>query len=124
MCELNGLWGRFLEDKDITKLLFFDTELLFEVYNPLIIRLELDADLPIDASLFKELDKEDVENTDFINPFMLLFLSLDESTPVMLEFLSLKLFWILSKSSYILLSISLLNVFMDAFLAEFFTSLC
>ena len=124
MCELNGLWGRFLEDKDITKLLFFDTELLFEVYNPLIIRLELDADLPIDASLFKELDKEDVENTDFINPFMLLFLSLDESPPVMLEFLSLKLFWILSKSSYILLSISLLNVFMDAFLAEFFTSLC
>lgn len=57
---------------------FFDNELLFDVYNPLIILLEDDVDLPIEANLFKELEREDVENTDFIRPFILGFLSFDD----------------------------------------------
>lgn len=69
---------------------FFDNELLFEVYNPLMIRLEDDVDLPIDANLFNELERDDVENTDFINPLMFGFLSFDDYPPnVVFCFLSL-----------------------------------
>ena len=92
MCELDGRCGRFRDECGITRLLFFDNELLFDVYSPLIIRLEFDVDRPIVASLFRELDKDDVENTDFISPFMLLFFSLDEPSPEIIDFLSLKLF--------------------------------
>lgn len=67
---------RFLED--ITILEFFDNELLFDVYKPLIILLEDEVDLPIEANLFNELEREDVENTDFIRPFILVFLSFDD----------------------------------------------
>lgn len=74
--ELEGLETKFLDD--ITMLEFFDNELLFDVYNPLIILLEDDVDLPIEANLFKELEREDVENTDFIRPFILGFLSFDD----------------------------------------------
>lgn len=95
---------RFLDD--ITILEFFDNELLFDVSNPLIILLEDEVDLPIEANLFKELEREDVENTDFINPFMFVFLSLDDSPPIVVFcFLSLKDFCKFSKSSDILLSI-------------------
>lgn len=102
--ELEGLETKFLDD--ITMLEFLDNELLFDVYNPLIILLEDDVDLPIEANLFKELEREDVENTDFIRPFILGFLSFEDSPPIVVFcFLSLKDFCRLSKSSSILLSI-------------------
>jgi len=74
--ELEGLETRFLDD--ITILEFFDNELLFDVYNPLIILLEDDVDLPIEANLFKELERGDVENKFFTMPFKLGFLSFDD----------------------------------------------
>lgn len=53
-------------------LLFLRDELLvLEVYRQFL--LDDDVDLPIDASLFNELDNEDVENTDLINPFMFFY---------------------------------------------------
>ncbi len=67
---------RFLDD--ITILEFFDNELLFDVYKPLIILLDDDVDLPIEANLFKELEREVVEYTDFIRPFMFMLLSFDD----------------------------------------------
>jgi hypothetical protein len=72
------LVGRDISFEDDIILVFFDNELLlFDVYKPLIIRLEDDVDRPIEASLFNELERDDVENTDFINPFMFVFLSLE-----------------------------------------------
>jgi hypothetical protein len=89
-CELDGRCGKFREEFDITKLVFFESDdPLFDVSNPFIILLVFDVDLPIVASLFNELDKEDVENTDLISPLMFPLLSLEDSPPV---FLSLKLF--------------------------------
>lgn len=73
--ELEGLETRFLDD--IIMLEFFDNELLFDVYNPLIILLD-DIDLPIEANLFKELERGDVENKFFTMPFKLGFLSFDD----------------------------------------------
>lgn len=72
-------------------LVFFDNELLFVVCKPFIILLDEDVDLPIDANLFNELESEDVEKTDFINPLILVPLSLDDYPPmVTFCFLSLK----------------------------------
>jgi hypothetical protein len=89
-CELDGRCGKFREELDITKLVFFDNDdPLLGLSRPFIILLVLEVDLPIVASLFNELDSDDVENTDFISPLMLPLLSLDDSPPV---FLSLKLF--------------------------------
>lgn len=75
----------------MTILEFLDNELLlFDVSRPFIILLDDDVDLPIEANLFSELESEDVENTDFINPLMFVFLSFDESPPnVVFCFLSL-----------------------------------
>lgn len=55
---------------DITILVFFISDDPLEESNPLTIRLEGDVDLPIEANLFNELESDDVEKTDFINPFM------------------------------------------------------
>ena len=89
-CELDGRCGKLREEFDITKLVFFDNDdPLLGLSKPFIILLVFEVDLPIVASLFNELDSDDVENTDFISPLMLPLLSLDDSPPV---FLSLKLF--------------------------------
>jgi len=90
----------------MTMLEFLDKELLFDVYNPLMILLDDDVDLPMEANLFNELESEEVENTDLIKPFMFVFLSLDDYPPIVVFcFLSLKDFCRFSKSSYMLLSI-------------------
>ena len=53
-------------------LLFLRDELLvLEVSKQCL--LEDDVDRPIDASLFNELDNDDVENTDLINPFIFFY---------------------------------------------------
>lgn len=88
MIEELGLVVRFLDD--ITMLVFLLREDPLEVSRPLTIRLEGEVDLPMEANLFRELDREEVEKTDLINPLMLPFLDLDD--PVVSYFLSLKLF--------------------------------
>ncbi len=79
---------RFLDD--ITILVFLFREDPLEVSKPLTKRLEGEVDLPIEANLLRELDREEVEKTDLINPLMLPFFDLDD--PVVSYFLSLKLF--------------------------------
>jgi hypothetical protein len=79
---------RFLED--ITILVFLFREDPLEVSKPLTKRLEGEVDLPIEANLLRELDREEVEKTDLISPLMLPFFDLDD--PVVSYFLSLKLF--------------------------------
>lgn len=88
--EVDGsLETRFFDD--IMMLVFFDNELFFEVYKPFIILLDEDVDRPIEANLFKELESEDVEKTDFINPLILVPLSFDDYPPIVIFcFLSLK----------------------------------
>lgn len=39
-------------------------------------------DLPMEASLFNELEREEVEKTDLMRPFMLPFLDLDDPPAV------------------------------------------
>lgn len=113
------------EDEDITRLLFLLRERA-EVSRLFIIRLELEVERPIEASLLRELEREDVEKTDFIRPFMLPFLSreVEEPLPPAMRFcflLSLKLFCMSEKSSSMLLSISLRKVLIEAFLADSLT---
>lgn len=79
---------RFFDD--ITILVFLFREDPLEVSKPLTKRLEGEVDLPIEANLLRELDREEVEKTDLINPLMLPFFDLDD--PVVSYFLSLKLF--------------------------------
>lgn len=95
--------------------MFLDKERFVSI--PFTTRLEGDIDRPIEANLFKELDKEEVEKTDFIKPVIFPFLDFDD--PVVCYFL-----FIPSKFSSILMSISLRKVFIETFRAESFTSLC
>ena len=113
MYELD--WREDINFEEFEKLLFFDKGRLD--YIPFTTRLEGEIERPIEANLFKELDNDDVEKTDFINPVIFPFFDFDE--PVVSYFL-----FIPSKSSSILLSISLRKVFIDTFRAESFTSFC
>lgn len=83
--------------------------------------LEEEVDRPIEASLFRELDRDEVENTDLIRPLMFYFFSLEDCAPKESSFLSRKLFWMPSNSSSMLQSISLLKVLIEAFLADYLT---
>ena len=81
MRVLEGLDEIFLED--IMREEFLDKERL-DVSRPFTILCDGEVDLPIEANLFNELERDDVENTFLINPFIPTF---DLEDPVVSYFL-------------------------------------